>query len=40
MIELMIVVAIIAILISLLIPSLARAREQAKIVKCTANINT
>lgn len=34
LIELMIVVAIIAILI----PSLARAREQAKIIKCMANM--
>ena len=38
LIELMIVVAIIAIMIAILIPSLARAREQAKIIKCMANM--
>ncbi len=35
--ELLIVVAIIAILIAILISSLARAREQARVVKCMAN---
>ena len=38
LIELMIVVAIIAVMIAILIPSLARAREQAKIIKCMANM--
>ncbi len=37
LIEILVVVAIIALLLAILIPSLSRAREQAKVVTCAAN---